>query len=147
MILTVTLNPCIDQTVFVDGLKLHDSNRVVRFETDAGGKGVNLSRVVAELGGESIATGLLGGGPGAFVRKVLDAQGVRHGFVEIEKDTRTNVAVEDGSGEAPTSFNAKGPLVSEQEWDALVDKVRALANGADWVTLGGSLPQGVPVEA
>jgi 1-phosphofructokinase family hexose kinase len=147
MIVTVTLNPCIDQTVFVDGLKLHDANRVVRFETDAGGKGVNLSRVVAELGGESVATGLLGGGPGAFVRRVLDAQGVRHEFVEIEKDTRTNFTVEDGSGEAPTSFNAKGPMVAEFEWDALVDKVRTIATGASWVTLGGSLPQGVPVDA
>lgn len=147
MILSVTLNPCIDQTVFVDGLKVHDANRVVRFETDAGGKGVNLTRVVAELGGDSLATGLLGGGPGALVRKVLDAQGAKHDFIETANDTRTNFSVEDGSGSPPTTFNAKGPMISEEEWNQLIDHVRNLAGRAKWVALGGSLPQGVPVDA
>lgn len=147
MILTVTLNPCIDQTIFVDGLKVHDANRVARFETDAGGKGVNLSRVVAELGGDSLATGFLGGGPGAFVRKVLDAQGAKHSFIEIKNDTRTNFSVEDGTSDPPTTFNAKGPVISDEEWDQLIDHVRSLAADAKWVTLGGSLPQGVPVDA
>ena len=147
MILSVTLNPCVDHTVFVDELKLHDTNRVVRFETDAGGKGVNLSRVVAELGGQTMATGFLGGGPGAYVRKVLDAQGVTHDFVDISHDTRTNFSVEDGTGEPVTSFNAKGPVVSEDEWSQLIDRVRATAKAAKWVALGGSLPQGVPIDA
>ena len=147
MILTVTLNPCIDQTLFVDGLKPHDTNRVLRTETDSGGKGVNLARVAVELGADALATGFLGGGAGAFVRKVLDAQGARHDFVEIEGDTRTNVAVEDGSGQPPTTFNSKGPMVAPAEWDRLVAKVTSLCHGASWVAFGGSLPGGVPVEA
>jgi 1-phosphofructokinase family hexose kinase len=147
MILSVTLNPCIDQTLFVDGLKTHDTNRVLRTETDAGGKGVNLSRVAVELGGESLATGFLGGGAGAYVRKVLDQQGVRHDFVETAGGTRTNFSVEDGSGEPPTTFNSAGPNVTEDEWSALVAKVRSECQGASWVALGGSLPKGVPVEA
>ena len=147
MILSVTLNPCIDQTLFVDGLKPHDTNRVVRAETDAGGKGVNLSRVAVELGGVSVATGFLGGGPGAYVRKVLDLQGVGHDFVEVAGDTRTNFSVEDGSGEPPTTFNTKGPGVSDEEWDLLVERAKEWCQKSGWVALGGSLPQGVPVDA
>ena len=147
MILSVTLNPCIDQTLFIDGLAPHDTNRITRAETDAGGKGVNLSRVAVELGGESLATGFLGGGPGAYVKKVLDLQGVRHDFVEIEGDTRTNFSVEDGGGEPATTFNAKGPSITPEEWEALMHKVREHAKSAGWVALGGSIPQGVPVEA
>jgi 1-phosphofructokinase family hexose kinase len=147
MILTVTLNPAVDQTLYVDGLKPHDTNRVMRTETDAGGKGVNLSRVAVELGGDSLATGFLGGGAGAFVRRVLDLQGVRHDFVEVAGNTRTNFSVEDGSGEPPTTFNSPGPNVTEEEWADLVARVRAACKGAKWVTLGGSLPKGVPVEA
>lgn len=147
MILTVTLSPCIDKTLFVDGLRPFDTNRVLRTETDAGGKGINLSRVAVELGAESVATGFLGGGPGAYVRKVLESQRVVQAFVEIEGDTRTNFSVEDGSGQPPTTFNAKAPPVSPVEYDRLVARVTELAQSANWVTFGGSLPTGVPVEA
>jgi len=147
MILSVTLNPCIDQTLFVDGLKPHDTNRIVKIETDAGGNGVTPSRVAVELGGYSIATGFLGGGPGGFVRRVLDIQGVQHDFIETQGVTRTNLSVEDGSGEPPTTFNAKGPHVQDEEWEALLKRVKVLSESASWVALGGSLPQGVPVDA
>lgn len=147
MIISVTLNPCIDQTLYVDGLKPFDTNRVVQTETDAGGKGINLARVAVELGGDAVATGFLGGGPGSYVRSVLDRQGVRHDFIEIAGDTRTNFSVEDGSGEPPTTFNSKGPHVSESEWAQMAVKVGAHLPGAKWLALGGSLPQGVPVEA
>ncbi|HXH62190.1 MAG TPA: 1-phosphofructokinase family hexose kinase [Fimbriimonadaceae bacterium] len=147
MILSVTLNPSIDLTLFVDGLKLHDTNRVGRVETDAGGKGVNLSRVAVELGSESVATGFLGGGPGAFVRKVLDVQGAGHDFIEIGADTRTNFSVEDGTGEPPTTLNMKGPHVTAEEWERLVARVTEWSAKCSWVALGGSLPQGVPVDA
>ncbi len=147
MILSVTLNPCIDQTLFVDGLKPHDTNRVVRTEVDAGGKGINLSRVAVELGGDSLATGFLGGGAGAYIRRILDVQGVRHDFVEIEGNTRTNFSVEDGSSEPPTTFNSKGPSVTASEWDRLFALVTRHVQTSDWIALGGSLPKGVPVEA
>src|SRR5687767_14387149 len=105
MILTVTLNPSVDRAVFVDRLKVNDTNRVVRTETDAGGKGVNLSRVLRELGGETVATGFLGGGTGAYICKVLDLQDVPHCFVEVSGETRTNFSVEDAEQNPPTTFN------------------------------------------
>lgn len=147
MILSVTLNPCVDRVLFVDELKVGDTNRVIRTETDAGGKGVNLSRVVAELGGTTVATGFLGGGPGAYVRKVLELQGVCHDFIEIGLPTRMNFSIEQKAGTPPTTLNDKGPQITEQEWASLLEHVRRYARQARWMALGGSLPPGVPPDA
>ncbi|MCG9895578.1 MAG: 1-phosphofructokinase [Fimbriimonadaceae bacterium] len=146
MILTVTLNPCVDLILFAEGLKPHDTNRVQRKEEDAGGKGVNVSRVAAELGAETSATGFLGGGPGGYVERVLKDQGVDCRFIPTAEPTRINVSVESGDG-PPTTFNMKGPLVQACEWDALLAGVGRSAADADWVCLGGSLPPGVPDDA
>ena len=147
MLLSVTLNPSVDHALFLSELKVGDTNRVTRTERDAGGKGVNLSRVFAEMGGETIASGFLGGGTGAYVRGVLEAQGVRHNFVETAGETRLNFSVEDESRGKPTTFNERGPQISPEEWDALLAKVDMLAGGCEWATIGGSLPPGVPGDA
>lgn len=146
MILSVTLNPAVDHILFVDGLKPHDTNRVQKMQTDGGGKGVNLSRIAVELGAKSIATGFLGGGPGAFISHVLKRQGVVADFVETENETRTNLNIESGDG-PPTTFNARGPLIHAREWQLLQLRVERLAQDADWVALGGSLPPGIPEDA
>lgn len=146
MILSVTLNAAVDHILFIDGLKAHDTNRVQSMQTDAGGKGVNLSRIAVELGAKSVATGFLGGGSGAFITHVLQRQGVVTNFVEIENETRTNLNVESGDG-PPTTFNAKGPLIHDREWELLQLRVERLAEDATWVALGGSLPPGVPTNA
>jgi 1-phosphofructokinase family hexose kinase len=144
VILTVTLNPSVDHALFVETFKPHDTNRVLRCERDAGGKGVNLSRVFAELGGKTIATGFLGGSPGTYLKAVLDKQGVVHDFVSISQDTRINFSVEDASGLPPTTLNEKGPEIDAQELQALIDHVQAHAKDARWLCVGGSLPPGVP---
>jgi 1-phosphofructokinase family hexose kinase len=147
MILSITLNPAVDHALFVDGLKIGDTNRVQHNEIDAGGKGINLSRVAVELGAMSVAVGFLGGGTGAFVRQVMARQGVLHDFVEVQGETRTNFSVEDGSGGPATTFNEKGPTIDEASWGALIDKVRHYAARSRWVAMGGSLPGGIPAEA
>lgn len=146
MILTVTFNPCVDHTLVVNGLHPHDTNRVERTETDAGGKGCNLSRIVAELGGETVATGFLGGDTGRYVASVLDRQGVVNDFIWIDGETRTNFSVEDGSGKPPTTFNSRGPAVSSDDWNSLVEHVKRLAKEASWVAIGGSLPPGLAAD-
>ncbi len=146
MILTVTPNPALDVTLYVDGLKLHDTNRVTLREVDAGGKGLNLSRAAAELGAKTAATGFLGGGAGAEIRHVLQEQGVEDDFLDTEHPTRTNFNIEDGAG-PPTTLNAKGAPVSEELWEALKAKVAELSASAEWLCLGGSLPQGLPPSA
>lgn len=146
MVLTVTLNPSVDRAVFVQQLKVGDTNRVVRSETDAGGKGVNLSRVLRELGGETVATGFLGGGPGAFICKVLDDQDVPHCFVQVHGDTRTNFSVEDADQNPPTTFNEKGPEILSSDIDHLFTRVKEYLPKLTWLAMGGSLPPGAPTD-
>lgn len=146
MVLSVTLNPALDQTIRVEGIKPHDTNRVLEMATDAGGKGINLSRIVAELGGETVATGFLGGQTGDFIRGVIRCQGVRDEFLTIKGETRTNFNVESGDG-PPTTFNARGAEVSAEEWREFVTCFTGLCAGANWVALGGSLPPGLRPDA
>lgn len=143
MILTVTLNPCVDTCLFVDGLRPHDTNRVTRTEQDAGGKGLNVSRVLAELEVPTLATGFLGGPAANTIFGVLDRQGVRHQFVPIAGATRSNFSVEDGSGNPPTTFNSPGPATSRAEFEALRAVVTSAAASANWVVFAGSLPPDV----
>jgi 1-phosphofructokinase family hexose kinase len=144
MILSVTPNPCIDKTIFIDGLNAYSSNRVLRTETDAGGKGVNVARVAAELGQRAFATGLLGGKTGKLVAAVLDEEGVRHDFVKSRGETRINISVEDQSGNPPTTFNERGETVKQSELDKLVDIVFAKSVDAKFVSVGGSIQPGIP---
>ncbi len=144
MILSVTLNPCVDYAAFCNGIVLGDVNRVVRTETDAGGKGVNLSRVVRELDVPTVATGWLGGEAGEFVANVLAHQGVTADFVPIAGETRVNFSVEDGTGRPPTQFNAPGPEVGTEDLARLEAKLECVAPNHRYAAIGGSAPPGVP---
>lgn len=146
MILSVTLNPALDHTLLLDGLKPHDTNRVREVQTDAGGKGINLSRIVAELGGKTSATGFLGGDTGEFIRHAVIAQGVTDEFITIAATTRTNFNIESGDG-PPTTLNAKGATVTGLEFESFITKFNGLCEFADWVTLSGSIPPGMPTES
>lgn len=147
MVLTVTLNPCVDYLLRVEKFTPNDTNRVLVCEKDAGGKGLNTSRVFAHLGGITIATGFLGGPTAAFIRHVMDLEGVLDGFVQVEGETRSNFSVEDESEQPPTTFNQRGPTISTDEWNRLVGKVDTLAPKATWVSFGGSLPPGIAQDA
>ena len=82
MILTVTMNPSIDTRYQLDKLIIDDVNRVTPEKT-AGGKGLNVSRVLLQLGDDVLATGLLGGHMGAYMAELMDADGVKNDFVPI----------------------------------------------------------------
>lgn len=143
MVVSVTLNPSIDHALFIEGLNVHDANRVRRVERDAGGKGINLSRVFSELGGKTLATGLMPRGTRALVDDVLKDQGVEHDFVDIPGEVRVNISVEDGSGEPPTTFNEPGALTPDGAWDQVIDRVRRHAKPGCWIAVGGSIPPGL----
>jgi 1-phosphofructokinase family hexose kinase len=140
VILSVTLNPSVDHTVYVRRLVPGDTNRISRLETDAGGKGINLARIVARLGGRAVATGFLGGSTGEFVQAVLRRQRVECDFVAIKGATRTNFNVESTAGGPPTTLNARGPAIGSGSWHALLSKVESLAPRVSWVAVGGSIP-------
>lgn len=146
MILAIALNPSLDRTIFLDELKVGDSNRVIRTETDAGGKGINLARIAAEMGANAMTVGYLGGGTGAFVRKVLEREEVPSKFIEVMGETRTNVCIETMRGDPPTMLNERGPHISGEQWAELQDLVQESAAASSWVALGGSIPPGIPAD-
>ena len=144
MILTVTLNLALDVTYDVETLTRHATHRVRRVRQRAGGKGVNVSRVLASLGQETLATGLCGGPTGDLVRKDLDKAGLSHAFHTISGDTRRAVTVVDDDA---TVFNEPGPLVHPAEWSLFQAHFTRLARSASVVVFSGSLPPGLPDDA
>lgn len=146
MISTVTLNPALDKSIYIDRLRPNDANRINKIEIDAGGKGVNASRVLKELGSRTMALGFLGGQTGRFIEQVLSNEGVPGDFVRIERETRTNISVQESTGAPPTVFNEPGATVTEDEIAELFAKVRKVARKSSIVIFGGSLPPGVPTD-
>ena len=143
MILTVTMNPSIDTRYTLGHLVVDDVNRVVPAKT-AGGKGLNVSRVLVQLGDDVVATGLLGGHSGAYLGDLMDADGITHRFTPIAGESRTCIALlHDGN---QTELLESGPVVSAEELEAFVGNFTDLVSGASCVTLSGSLPKGVPAD-
>jgi tagatose 6-phosphate kinase len=142
MIVTVTLNPALDLTYEIDALVPHGTHRVTRVAERPGGKGLNVARVLHQLGEPVLATGLLGGATGQRVTDLLAAEGVVGSFVRIAGETRRTVAVVDAAD--ATGFWEPGPAVSAPEWSLFVAEFRTLLRTASVVALSGSLPPGIP---
>lgn len=142
MIYTVTLNPSIDYIVEVDDLKLGDLNRMKRDLKLPGGKGINVSRILNQLGADSTAIGFLGGFTGRFIDDTLRDESIKTDFVIIEDDTRINIKLKHGE---ETEINGLGPSICQQEADALVQKLSGLQKD-DIVVLSGSIPPSLGVD-
>lgn len=139
MIVTVTMNPAIDKTVEIEKLLPGGLNRISTVEYDAGGKGINVSKTIRELGGKSIATGFLGGNAGKTIEAVLDEKGIEHDFIWVEGETRTNTKVFEQNGEV-TELNEPGPKISEEQIEQLIDKLMGYASEDTLFILSGSIP-------
>lgn len=142
MIITVTMNPAIDKTVDLDQMIHGGLNRLKNVIMDAGGKGINVSKTIKALGGETVATGFIGGSGGVLIRKVLQEQGIKADFVEIKNEVRTNLKVVEADGNV-TEFNEPGPAVSEEELELLTQKLLGYANEQALFVLAGSIPNGI----
>ncbi|MET9929574.1 MULTISPECIES: 1-phosphofructokinase family hexose kinase [unclassified Streptomyces] len=147
MIVTVTLNTALDLTYRVPALTPHASHRVTQVIERPGGKGLNVARVLAALGYETVATGFAGGATGAVLRDLLAATPVRDELVETAGATRRTVAVVDAADGDTTQLNEPGPTVTPTEWEAFRARFAALLDGAEAVALCGSLPPGIHVGA
>lgn len=144
MIYTVTLNPALDKTVEIPGMALDTVNRITEMRTDPGGKGINVSKVIAKLGGESCAVGILGGGSGKMLEKLLENENFTTQFRFVEGQTRTNIKIIDREGHTNTDINEPGLTVTAAELDALLRELLAELRPGDIVVLAGSLPKGAP---
>lgn len=140
MILTVTMNPSIDTRYIVDKLVIDDVNRVTPDKT-AGGKGLNVTRVLTQLGDACTATGLLGGHAGAYMADLMAQDGITNDFSPIAGEARTCISVLHEGNQ--TEFLEAGPEVSANEYQAFISKFSELVAKADVVTYSGSLPKGV----
>ncbi|MEU9745819.1 1-phosphofructokinase family hexose kinase [Streptomyces niveus] len=157
MILTVTLNTALDITYRTAALTPHATNRVAEVTERPGGKGINVARVLAALGHESVVTGFVGGRTGDALRELLAAEGpgetrpgdtpVTDALVPIAGTTRRTIAVVDETTGDTTQLNEPGPTVTPAEWAAFLTSYEGLAARADAVALCGSLPPGIHVGA
>lgn len=145
MILTVTLNAALDVTYTVGALVPHTTHRVQDVAARAGGKGINVARVLSALGHEVMATGLAGGATGAAIRADLAASGLPHELCAVGADSRRTVTVTDGRD--ATGFHEPGSQVSAREWDEFRRSYTRLVRAADVVVCSGSLPAGLPSDA
>ena len=138
MIYTVTFNPAIDYVVRLDApLEVGEVNRARGEDCVLGGKGVNVSGVLAELGCKSIALGFVAGETGAWLERGLAKQGIATDFIHLpEGMTRINVKIKAGQ---ETELNGAGPNIPESAMQQLEAKLDALQEG-DILILAGSIP-------
>ena len=145
MIYTLTLNPALDYILRLPVLREGETNRAASAELQFGGKGVNVSQVLAELGVESTALGFAAGFTGDALAAYLSERGVRSDFVRLPEGlTRINIKLKTPEGDHPeTEINAAGPAIPAHCAEALLAKLDSLAEG-DVLVLAGSIPPSLP---
>ncbi|MGQ9700663.1 MAG: 1-phosphofructokinase family hexose kinase [Candidatus Bipolaricaulaceae bacterium] len=154
MILTVTPNPALDKLYWLDelpeDLQPREEGITIRARkslTSAGGKGINVSVFLAAHGIDTVAMGFLGGHTGQIILRDLLALRVSTNFVWIGEENRTNVAlIVRGHEYHPIHVHEVGPRIPPEALEVFLRKYERMLHRAQYVVLGGALPQGVPVE-
>jgi len=143
MIITVTLNPAIDKTAQVETMVSNGLNRLDNVLVDVGGKGINVSKAIKELGGQSICTGFVAGSNGEWIESQLETMGLKCQFKHVDGNTRMNLKVLDKDMNL-TELNEVGNVISEEDLEAFKQDLLAMVQPEDIVVLAGSVPRGVP---
>lgn len=143
MIYTVTLNPAIDKTVVIQGLRPGSVNRVASVREDAGGKGINVSKCLKNLGAESVSAMILAGDAGKRLNHMMEVLQISALAVWAEGESRTNLKIIDPVNRENTDINEPGPVVTPQLLESLKEKLAERILPGDLVILSGSLPAGV----
>jgi 1-phosphofructokinase len=140
---TVTLNPAIDQTLSIPGFAAGRVNRVAESRTHAGGKGVNVACCLADLGVEVTATGFLGADNADVFEASFAQRGITDLFVRIPGRTRVGIKVVDERSQT-TDINFPGLTPARKDLSELFKRVDELAESGGWFAFSGSVPAGVP---
>jgi 1-phosphofructokinase len=143
-IVTITLNPALDQTVYVAQFAAGQLNRVNKQRLDPGGKGINVAKVVRALGQPVCVTGFLGQDNSKGFLKYFQKQGIDSYFVEVAGAARVNIKVVDEHSGQVTEINFPGLSINGADMEKLEQIIGQLAKEHQWFVLAGSLPQGVP---
>jgi len=144
VIATITLNPCLDASITVHGLVIDEANRWTSSHVYPGGKGVDVSRAIHEMGGRTTAYGFIGGALGRRVEILLDEEEVPFSFTPIDDETRTNFIITDTKTHQQTRIDAPGPRISRKEFERFHRKIKQIYPKPNLVVVGGSVPPGVP---
>jgi tagatose 6-phosphate kinase len=147
VILTVTLNAALDVTYRVDELRPDASHRVRDVHERAGGKGINVARVLHGQGRDVTCLGLVGGWTGARIAADLDSAGIASSMCSVAGESRRTVSVVSARTGGSTLFNEPGPRIDPLEWQAFLAKYGRFAALASVIVCSGSLPPGVPEDA
>jgi 6-phosphofructokinase 2 len=145
MIYTITLNPALDRTIWIDRIRDDVSNRILDECSYAGGKSIDVSKVLKNLDMDSIALGFVGGFAGRELEGRLLNEGIQSDFIRVAGETRTNIILHEKETGRQLAFNARGPEIRPSEIMQLVEQLEKLPC-PELVTIGGSLPPGVSPE-
>jgi 6-phosphofructokinase 2 len=142
-IITITLNPALDKTIMVDELVPDKKLRSTYSKVEPGGGGINVSRAIKQLGGETEAVYLCGGYTGKRFEELLKEEQVISTALAIKGETRENFVVVEDSSDKQYRFGMEGPAVTEEEWQQVLTHVSKAENIA-YIIASGSLPPGAP---
>ena len=141
MIYTLTMNPSVDYKIKIDGIKLNQLNRFETKSFVAGGKGINCSIVLSNLGAKNKAIAFLGGFTGAYIESELHQKKIELITIPIHEETRMNVKIKARNEE--TELNHQGPSIEEGDFQKLIDKIASFNQG-DILIVGGSSLDSIP---
>ncbi len=142
-ILTLTVNPAIDKSTSITSLQPNSKLRCAQPQFQAGGGGINVSRVIKILEGNSTALYLAGGPTGEHLKKLLGDQEITQEIVPMKTWTRENLSVTDNATNLQYRFGMPGSDVSEKEWRHVLDNLETLLPNKDYLVASGSLPPGI----
>ena len=145
MIYTITLNPALDRTLWIQKVRDDVSNRILEEKSFAGGKSVDVSKVLKNLGVDNIALGFVGGFAGRELEGRLLNEGIETDFVRVSGETRTNIIIHETDTGKQLAFNASGPEIKPDELMQFIEQLEKLPCG-EVVAIGGSIPLGVSPE-
>ena len=143
-IVTLTVNPALDVSTSTETVRPEHKMRCGPSRVDPGGGGVNVSRVIARLGGHSTAIYAVGGPTGQAYRQLLEAEGIIGRAIAIEGSTRENITIDEVSTGQQFRFVLQGPALSEPEWQQCLDATDAVLHDGGYIVASGSLSPGVP---
>ena len=137
MLYTVTFNPSLDYYLKVNNIKQGAVNRAAGEKLIPGGKGINVSLALKELGDDTVALGFVAGFTGRAILGEIDSRGLKHDFIEVSGQTRINVKIK---SVAETDINGEGAEVTQKDVNALVRKLKRVLRAGDWLIISGSVP-------
>jgi 6-phosphofructokinase 2 len=144
-LITLTLNPALDLAADAEEVVPTHKIRMHHEHADPGGGGINVARVLHELGGDVLAVVAAGGASGRVLEEMLDEVGVKRRSVSIRGRTRVSLNVQDCKTGLEYRFVPEGPTLTEAEWLAVLRVLEEVEG--DWLIASGSLPHGVPEDA